>query len=373
LPSLTELDIYNVQLDEDISSIVRGAKALRFINIGNNIDDHCDTGKSFVPFNPAIEHCGGDVSIGSLCGVTTIALGYWCPWVFDVNDMGAFDGLTELRIHGGYPKEVDIRVLPATLRKLVVDGSVNASLTGCKHLESISIDVGRRRTAAMLMDACDLPALKELRVGGYYSTYGEYGILSKMTGLTRLDLTTSYLDMRLLSCLTNLVDLRMHVFDGGSVGQHHLSALTSLRRISLRDFYGISELVNVISRIPTIEELSIKTGEAIRIGDPFGSLAMMTGLTSLSVRCDSVADVHIMGLSRLTNLRVLVLRSDNLTDVSIRTITSLKMLEHLDVSRSRLFTRMGLICMCGLPRLRRLDLHHSVRVPEYCRSCGRFL
>jgi len=145
-------------------------------------------------------------------------------------------------------------------------------------------------------------------------------------------------NLRLLSLLTKLKTLRLHLDENESWDLSPLSALAELRALQLKK-----------SNIMDITPLStLQTLEVLRLGEncivDIYPLAKLTHLKTLDLSANGIAD--FASLATLTNLEALYLGNNRIT--GIPSVSQLKNLKNLSLYRNRISDISALSELCNL-------------------------
>ena len=150
---------------------------------------------------------------------------------------------------------------------------------------------------------------------------------------------THYASLSDLAHLQNLTELSLYG-DGSQVNIAPLSALTGLKKLSLRHFALDTADLEIIAQWTWLEELALPDNRITAL-DPVTEL---TALTSLNLKNNNITDASPLG--GLTGLTLLDLSKNALTDTA--PLTTLNALKELSLSENRLRDLRGLHTLTAL-------------------------
>ncbi len=265
------------------------------------------------------------------------ALGYSNDRVIYSNNLWT---ITELDLGENVKSIADLKWVPnlrtLRVRKAVLDNA--ASLSGCMHLESISV-TGSIVSTEIMQVIGSMPQLKTLRLS-------ECGIssiapLSGLTELTKLDLSSNAIrDITALAGLTKLTELNLS--SNALIGLDGLETLQMLTKLDVS--YNSIVSIAPLASMQMLQELNLSSN-ALRNLD---SISGLVELRTLNASHNELLDLTALsGCQTLVNLDV----SHN-TLLSLDALSGLMALEVLDFSYNEVSKLPNFAVDCALRIIR---------------------
>ena len=170
-----------------------------------------------------------------------------------------------------------------------------------------------------------LPQLRNAKIVDLSNNYiSDVSALASLTNVTNLNLSNNYIsDISALASLTSLTDLNLYRNKIETI-----SALTSLSNLTTLDLgsnemVDISELIKVLSNIPSIDALGLGGNKISNIS----FLSNIPNLTKLDLSDNEINDIGV--LANLPHLNSLMLINNNINNIEV--LTSLTNLTELSI------------------------------------------
>lgn len=263
-----------------------------------------------------------------------------------------------------------LKTLNLTLCESITDTGLKSLSEFCQSLQSLDLNCLSIKKIASLANLKNLKELTLLRYEGDIPSE-EYASLGALENLQLLFISSCSIkdkDLAFISNLTKLVDFEINsCFDISDNGLNHLPTNLHNLIINNRQFINFTlevtpkiNLVKLMKRFQYLHSLKLNyrvTNELTEV------LSKIPTLEEIDIPCDFLNSDGYANIFKLVNLRKLKLNMcEQLSDVDMEKIDTLTNIEELSILHCRNLTYNGIQSLKKLPKLKKVYLHENYNI-----------